>query len=271
MEYTAANSTNAATGFAQFYVGLTTLPSRIELLRDTLDSLLSQTRRPDKVLLCLPSWSRREQCAYQQPAWLRGYRPTVEVVECTDHGPGTKLLGCLDHLPADACLVVVDDDMRYRPYMLEMLYEAQTADPASSFSFWTFPCGPFIVGQGADGFSFHASNLTGIRQFAERALQHPRLRLVDDLWISAYLHRQGVAVRSLKHLIPGGGTVYEAAHDVNQLRNLQDDTAREAVMIEGTRYLLESGMMGPAARAQALAKRALRAARDTLLARGRSS
>ena len=249
-------------------VGLTTLPSRIGYLRPMLDSLRQQSRPPDRVLLCLPRWSRREQCAYQVPYWMSEYADMVQIVECQDDfGPGTKLLGCLDYLPANACLVLADDDMRYKSFFLETLYEAQSADRSASFSFWTFPCGPFIVGQGADGFSFFAANLLGIRSFANRVMQHSKLRLVDDLWISAYLWRQRIAVKSLQGMIQGGGTVYEAAHDVNQLRHMQGDMGREAIMVEGTRYLLESGMMGSTARVQALAKRALRAARDALRAR----
>ena len=250
------------------FVSLTTLPSRIGLLRETLDSLQAQTRPPDRVLLCLPRWSKREQCAYTAPSWLRVYTPFLQVVECEDdYGPGTKLLGCLGHLPAEACLVIADDDMKYKPFFLEALYSAQVADVGSSFSFWTYPCGPFTVGQGADGFSFRVSQLDGIAAFAAKAVQHPRLRLVDDLWISAFLKSRGVAVRSLAHMIPGGGTVYEAAHGINQLQNLAGETAREAAMLEGTRHLLESGMMGLSARIDALARKLARGARDAVLPR----
>lgn len=246
-------------------VSMTTLPSRMPHLRSTLDSLKQQTRQPERVYLCLPRWSRREQCAYVTPAWLSEYAGWVQVVDCADDfGPGSKLLGCLDHLPANACLVVVDDDMRYKKFFLEMLHEAQCADQTASFSFYTFPCGPFVVGQGADGFSFNSANLVGIRDFAARALQHPSLRLVDDLWISAYLQRCGVAVKSLQHKIPGGGTVYEAVHEVNQLRDMGGSHSREVLMAEGTRHLLESGLLGHGARIKAISRRALARARDAL-------
>jgi hypothetical protein len=179
------------------FVGLTTLPSRIHHLRPTLDSLTAQTDRPDKVLLCLPRWSRREECPYGRPEWLADYAPMLEVVECEeDWGPGTKLLGCLDHLTPPTCLVIADDDMRYRPFFLEGLYSSQVEDKGSSFSYWTFPCGPFDVGQGADGLSFYSPNLEGMRSFANKAIQSPQLRVVDDLWISAFLKRRGVGAKT---------------------------------------------------------------------------
>ena len=228
------------------YVGLTTLPSRIHRLRTTLDSLCCQTRLPDAILLCLPRWSIRENCAYDRPGWLDEYAPLLRIVDCEeDCGPGTKLLGCLDHLPEQGCLVLVDDDMAYRPFLLDCLYRRQVADPRSSFSFWTYSFEGIDVGQGADGFSFHIPNLAGIREFAERAVGHPQLRFEDDLWISAFLKRAGICVRSLRHELPDDKDVYEAAHRVNQLRDMEGVHARQAVLAAGAEYLFESGMMAP--------------------------
>ena len=247
------------------FVALTTLPSRLELMRPTLDSLLGQTHRPDRILLSLPHWSRREACAYPRPEWLLGYAPVLEVVTCDeDLGPGTKLLGCLHRVAQPACLVLVDDDLHYHPYFLETLYSHQIEDTRSSFSFWTYSNPPFTVGQGADGFSFYSPNLDGVRAFAERALQSPALRLVDDLWISAYLARRGVAVKSLKTLIPDGKTIYMKIHAVNQLRDLRGASSRRESMLAGTRFLLESGLMGRRAQARALVNKTMRSIRSAL-------
>jgi hypothetical protein len=248
------------------FVGLTTLPSRIQHMRQTLDSLMAQTRVPDRVLLCLPRMSRREGCVYERPQWLADYAPILEVVECKeDWGPGTKLLGCLDHITQPTCLVIADDDMRYRPFFLEGLYRSQVADTASSFSYWAYPCGPFMVGQGADGFSFFSPNLAGMWPFANKALQSPQLRVVDDLWISAFLKHRGVAVKSIKHLIPDQGLAYEVAHSVNQLQDMGGDLGRETAMIAGTRYLLESGLLGRQQQGSAILKKVARRAREALM------
>ena len=52
------------------FVGLTTLPSRIGKLRPTVESLLGQTLRPDRVLVCVPRRSIREDREYVIPGWL---------------------------------------------------------------------------------------------------------------------------------------------------------------------------------------------------------
>jgi hypothetical protein len=199
---------------------------------------------------------------------LSDYAPLLEVIDCEDDfGPGTKVLGCLDHLPPRACLIIADDDMHYKPYFLEVLYQAQIADLRSSFSFWTYRCGPLMVGQGADGFSFYSDNLWGIQAFATQVLAHHQLRIHDDLWISAYLRKKGIAVRSLKHLIPRGETVYVATHSMNQLHQLEGNMDREAVATAGMQFLLESGLMGEPARVVALTKRTLRNLRNLLARR----
>ncbi len=240
------------------YVGLTTLPSRIRYLRATLDSLRNQSKPPDRVLLCLPKWSFRENCAYELPDWLSEYSPLLDVIDCAeDYGPGTKLLGCLAHLPPESCLIVVDDDMVYKPFFLNGLYLNTINNPRKSFSYYTYPAGPFVVGQGADGFSFLAKNLDGILDFAERAIRDPHLRVQDDLWISAFLMQKNIEICSLKSEIPDNGLVYKIVHDINQLHDIEGGLERENVNSAGVRYLLESGLMGKRRQLVALTKKVI--------------
>lgn len=242
-------------------VGVTTLPSRIHGMRPMLDSLLAQTHRPDKVLLGLPRLSRREGLPYDKPDWLSAYAPWLQVVPCAqDWGPGTKLLACLDHLPEPCMLVIADDDMRYRPFFLEQLYRYQDYDRHSSFSYCTYRYGPIEVAQGADGFSFYSPNLSGLADFAEQALRSPQVRQVDDLWISAFLQHRRVRVQSLSHLVPEQGNVYESSHLINQLHQVSGDLGRGQAMREGTRFLLEQGLLGRRAQAEALLRKTARRA-----------
>ena len=244
----------------QLWVSLSTLPSRIGLLRPTLDSLLAQTRVPDRIFLALPNWSRREDCAYVLPEWLGEYSDKLTIVrDIADEGPSTKLLGCLGQIEGRGCLVVVDDDMKYKPYFLDMLYKRQIAEPKSSFSFYTYRYGPVMVGQGADGFSFHTDHLVGVRAYADKALRCSALLCMDDLWFSAFLMTKGVPVVSLQAEIPGGGTVYEVTHKSNQLIDLTGDLSRGKTLAIGTEYLLENGLMGRPRQTVALVRKGLRA------------
>ena len=228
------------------YVGLTTLPSRIGRIRDTVESLLSQTVVPEKIFISIPERSVREDCGYVLPEWLTNNAfPRIEVVRCSrDYGPGTKLLGCLPQIARPACLIVVDDDLKYSPFLVERLSRAQMNRTDSSFSFFVYREGPFAIGQGADGFSFFTPNLLGIEEFASVALQSPALFVADDLWISIYLQNKGVRVRSLRSLLAPGEVAYRQTYDrPNQLRHLDGELQRHRAMSAGTRYLAKSGLL----------------------------
>ena len=228
------------------YVGLTTLPSRIARIRDTIESLLSQTVIPDKIFVSIPERSVREGCGYVVPEWLASeLSPRVEVVHCSrDYGPGTKLLGCLPRITDPGCLIVVDDDLKYRPTVVERLCRAQMSNHDSSFSFFVYRLGPFPIGQGADGFSFYTPNLTGIEEFASVALRNPALFVTDDLWTSLFLRNKGIRVTSLRFLLTPGEAVYEQTYDrPNQLRQLGGDLQRHTAMAAGIRNLVSSSLL----------------------------
>jgi hypothetical protein len=227
------------------FVGLTTLPSRIGKLRPTVESLLAQTLVPDRIFVCVPFRSSREGCDYVLPAWLQTPPPGVQVVRSAlDYGPGTKLLGCLPHIPVDACLIVVDDDMVYKPFLVERLYRAQLSRLEASFSFFVETIGRLRCGQGADGFSFWTPNLVGIDAFAAAALRSRHLFVADDLWISLFLQDRRVAIESLQHTLDDGEFVWERTHAENQLSDLAGDLERSNTFRHGPRFLLRTGLVG---------------------------
>jgi hypothetical protein len=129
-------------------IALTTSPARLQHLGPTLASLVNQTRPADAILLNLPLRFARTGEAYPDalPAELLKIAPQLHVNRVAeDLGPATKLvptvrwlhsrmdelaarLGVSRSAVADAVhIVVVDDDMRYAPRMLESM--AHTATP----------------------------------------------------------------------------------------------------------------------------------------------
>lgn len=225
-------------------VGITSLPSRIGLIRPTIESLLAGVRKPDRIVVALPLRSQREQCGYDVPSWLAdlGVRVTRPA---TDAGPGTKLLGTLPDVPEDTILILADDDVRYRNDFVEKLAHAQGLDHGASFSFYAYSLHGLPVGQGCDGFSFWTPNLAGVHEFAQRHVLDTPLRLHDDLWISYFLASKGVAVKSLQHLL-AGSLVYEQVHDLAALRHLEGDASRENLNNMGLRSLLGAVGLPPA-------------------------
>lgn len=103
---------------------LTTSPKRLPLLDETLDTLVNQSIPADKVLIHIPPTFRGAPFESEKEV-LRlqakyGDKVTVHLAK-EDYGPGTKLLGALNVIPAteDVWLVTVDDDFRYLPDTLK--------------------------------------------------------------------------------------------------------------------------------------------------------
>lgn len=119
---------------------LTTIPSRLEHIDETLKSLLRQSLAPREIRLNIPKYSKREKCAYEVPARLRELA-ALRIVECDDLGPATKLIPSVLQLAPDQRVVVVDDDRNYPPNLLADLVAASDAEPDAAFSFcgWIVP------------------------------------------------------------------------------------------------------------------------------------
>lgn len=197
-------------------VSLTSLPSRLPAIENTLKSLLNQTRPPQRILLNLPHHSRREGCDLEVPKFLE-HLETVEVVRCKDWGPATKLLPSLERLPKDQMIVVVDDDRIYHANLIEDLERATTLYPdrAWCYSGWVVPKDltdrpttilgnllmrppfpvrarrlqqpyPVDIFQGMSGFAVKPSFFPNIKDATDYSKAPEAAFFVDDVWLSAH-------------------------------------------------------------------------------------
>ena len=121
-------------------VSLTTIPSRLPHIEDTLKSLLRQTRPPAEIRLYVPAFSARENRPYEVPERLRQLR-SVAVHACSDVGPATKFIPAVTSLPPDQLVLAVDDDRIYPPNLVADLEVAARARPDAAYGFsgWIAP------------------------------------------------------------------------------------------------------------------------------------
>lgn len=109
-------------------VTLTTTPARMCALDATLQSILRQKRRADRVIVYIPKTYRRAEFgSYTIPDVPAG----IEVRVCEhDYGPATKILpAVLEFAGRDVRIVYCDDDQVYDPDWLERLVEASVRHP----------------------------------------------------------------------------------------------------------------------------------------------
>lgn len=133
---------------------LTTTPPRIQLLNETLASLVAQTRPLDAILVVIPFASSRLNKTYEIPGWLQSYGHGVTIIRTQeDWGPASKLVptigislqpnapagfgdwltsssyargeiqtttGSLARLDGRTRIITFDDDRIYKPWLVEM-------------------------------------------------------------------------------------------------------------------------------------------------------
>ena len=171
------------------YVSLTTIPQRVKNLNKSVESLLKQSKKPDKIFVNIPLKYKRFEETIDDNKIPKFDNSAVEITRCEDYGPGTKLLGSLDKFEKNSLLILADDDHVYEDYMIEKFFYFYSKASNNAYSFYVHPLGNFGIGQGADGFAINTNHLTGIKNFYDKVEKdYKELFLYDDLWISYFLY-----------------------------------------------------------------------------------
>ena len=170
------------------YISISTIPERLKNINKSVESLLKQTQKPDKIFINIPYKYNRFSETIEDKQIPKFDNKLVEITRCEDCGPGTKLLGSLKKLEKNSLIILADDDNIYEDYMVEKFYSFYSKEPNNAYSFYVHPLRNFGVGQGADGFAINTNHLTGIKDFYDKvAKNYKELFLYDDLWISYFL------------------------------------------------------------------------------------
>ena len=72
------------------YISISTIPQRLKHLNESVNSLLNQTRKPDKIFVNIPYKYKRFSETIQDNQIPKFDNSIVEVIRCEDYGPGTK-------------------------------------------------------------------------------------------------------------------------------------------------------------------------------------
>jgi len=171
------------------YISISTIPQRLKNLHKSVESLINQTKKPDKIFINIPTSYNRFNENIKDNQIPKFDSEIVEITRCKDCGPGTKLLGSLNKFEKDSLVILADDDHIYADYMIEKFYYFYKKSPNNAYSFYVHPLGNFPIGQGADGFAINTNHLDGIDNFYNKiVMNYKELFLYDDLWISFFLY-----------------------------------------------------------------------------------
>lgn len=114
----------------ELVVSLTSFPDRINTVHETIKSLLSQTLKPNRVVL----WLAEEQFPQKErelpDTLLKLLNTGLEIRWCSDIKSYKKLIPSLEVFQ-NAIIVTADDDLYFRRTWLEVLYRAYLTDKKS--------------------------------------------------------------------------------------------------------------------------------------------
>ncbi|CEG44343.1 uncharacterized protein PHALS_00712 [Plasmopara halstedii] len=193
-------------------VSLTTTPSRLHKVMDSVRSLTKQNLVPDQIYVNIPEgqMKRHPERSYDDteiPSELLELAPLVQVNRCVDDGPATKLLGALRIEKNSSTLIItLDDDFVYPPELVSSLvWEAEIKpDDALGVCGWGMlpmwhevgvvpayvpyfmrPNGRFVdILQACCGNAYRRGFFTDVKALADI----PSVCVtVDDVWIAGYL------------------------------------------------------------------------------------
>jgi len=123
--------------FQFFVVCLTTSPRRISKIEGVINSIMSQTIVPNKIILNLPHIFKRDGSSYNIPDFIKN-NPLIQINKCEDIGPATKIFPtALLFDDPETVIISIDDDIIYPPTMIQNLLDHSNDFPDSVISGFT--------------------------------------------------------------------------------------------------------------------------------------
>lgn len=137
-EYVKALRASAPTTDYNSFVN--TIPSRLKesnCLRNTVDSILTQTLPPQKVYVCIPQHYKRFDITVDEsffPEWMKE-NPRIEIISGHDYGPATMYVYSYK-IGGNMC--AINDDSIYDPSSLERLSNFKRQNNLDVAGGWSF-------------------------------------------------------------------------------------------------------------------------------------
>jgi hypothetical protein len=229
-------------------VSLTTIPTRFKYLYITIDSILSQTILPDKIVIHIPT-------KYNNYSYDANMIPTFssdKVIinnNVKDYGPATKLLGLYEFdlynkMNDDDIIIVIDDDRIYNTNLIKTMveYHKLYADKALTVAGWDIEtitnnkykinnkkqprgieykkCGYSDSIGGCCGFLLNKKMIPFKYKELFNLTPKDAYYYVDDIWISGFLTLNNIDI----YLIPNAIFGDEKRHINNSITPLADNT-----------------------------------------------
>lgn len=220
----------------KYIVSLTTIPSRFDKIENTIDTLINQTLKPNKIILNIPKkYNLRftESIPDNKINELKNkYINNNLIINLldNDYGPGTKLIGLLvnniiDINEENTYIVLLDDDLKYKLSTLENFNIYYKDTLVSSYFTWMHK--KIIIGQGADCFFIKSNLLVNFLKYYNLIKNYDYINYHDDYYISYYFYVMKIGI--IKLILPDKSLIYNktSSSDTDSLYKLKNKYNRK--------------------------------------------
>jgi FkbM family methyltransferase len=207
---------------------MTTLPERINKILPILESIFSQTIKPDLIQINVPKKYIRSKAPIVIPDFLK--QNGIFVNRCHDLGPATKLLPTLKSgYDPDDIIITIDDDVIYHEGMIEKFLIKTKQYPDSVLCYRgrklgksynesiLYRCNEINGDVDVDLVTGTWGVLYKPRFFNESIFEeqkNPKIFLTDDILISGHLAKYNINRKTIYHMYP---MVPQDNHRLNSL------------------------------------------------------
>lgn len=191
----------------EIFISLSTSPKRIENIGPLIKTLSTQTVKPTKIVLNLPFVFKRTNTTFNELPDFVTTNPLVYVNWCEDIGPSTKVIPTTKLASSpESILISVDDDIEYKPTLVETLLKYSDKHPEAVITGESFMRLPSTNKSNKDTSTQYAELVEGyssvlykkkhIADFSEDVIiNYPKFcYLADDFIISNHLRKKGIPI-----------------------------------------------------------------------------
>lgn len=191
----------------EVFISLTSIPTRKDILKKCLDSLLEQSYNVKSIILTIPTKTMRTKKKTIIPEYLHEYPYKDKVIVVRpkkDYGPIMKYIGGYKNITPNSLVFVCDDDQQYHKNLVKKLVKKydnlniKDQGIVITASGCTLLTTDVVYGYGSVLLSYNTIQL--IRQQVINASNYVRksCQLVDDNWVSIILKKNGIRVINMR-------------------------------------------------------------------------
>lgn len=200
--------TSMDTSKDEIIITLSTSPKRLDKIKDTLDTMITQTTQPTSIYINVPTIFKRTGETYDDNKLeeIKKIDSRIQINRCEDKGPITKILSTLKLVSnPNTIIIIMDDDIKYNSKTVEILVNSlkQNPDKVNAGSIGSFFINDNInIVEGFSGICFYRKIFNDdFYKLIDDTNSYVHCYKSDDFIISHYLNKNNIKSIKVENIV----------------------------------------------------------------------